>query len=378
MAPLLRAIQRQGPVSRVRTAVGDEAWLVTGYEQVRKLFGDERLGTRHPDPQRAPRAKVTALYGGRPQADSGNEAADRARFRSLLQPFFAPRRIAALRPRVEELVTGLLDEVEAAPRPVDLIGMLARPLPIAVICELLGVPAGDRARYHALTEATATVGDQRASASGLSELFQVMRELVAHKRVEPDDDVVSGLIAATGGKADDMAIAGIAGVVMFAGHETTVAQLGYATALLLSNRDQYDAILADPSLVPAAVEECLRASNAGGGGLPRYARSDMEIAGVPIRAGDLVLLDNRAANHDERIFADPDRFDIDRRGSGHLAFGHGPHYCVGAPLARLQMEIACRQLVRRFPTMRLAVPLDALSVRQDQLTGGFGELPTTW
>jgi cytochrome P450 len=376
-APLLRVLQAEGPVHRVRTAVGDPAWLVTGYAEVRQLLGDDRLGMSHPDPDRAARVNDSALFGGRPQGNHDTEHADRARFRGLLQPFFTAKRMRALRPRVDALVAELLDQLATQAPPVDLQQALAVPLPILVICELLGVPYEDRARFRAFSQAAAAVDDQERSQTGLMELWAYTRQLVAGKRARPGgDDVISGLCAVDG--LDDDYIAMLAAMILFAGHETTVVQLGYGAVLLLTNPDHRDAVLADPALLPAAVEECLRAGNTGGGGIPRYPRTDIEVAGVKIPAGDLILLDNGAANHDASVFDDPHRFDPTRPANPHLSFGHGGHYCIGAPLARVELEAVFAQLIRRFPTMRLAVPVEALRVRRDLLTGGLAELPVTW
>jgi cytochrome P450 len=378
VAPLLRALQADGPVHRVRTAVGDVAWLVTGYEEVRQLLADDRLGMSHPDPDNAARANDSALFGGRPQGNYETEHADRARFRALLQPFFTPKRMRALRPRVDALVTELLDNLATQTPPADLQQALALPLPILVICELLGVPYEDRAQFRAFSQAAAVVGDRERSATGLAELWGYTRQLVGRKRAHPDDDVISGLCMAHDGMLDDDYIAMLAAMILFAGHETTVVQIGYGAALMLTNLDQRQAVLDDPALLPTAVEECLRLGNTGGGGLPRYPRTDIEVGGATIPAGDLILLDNGAANHDAGVFADPHRFDVARPASAHLTFGHGAHYCIGAPLARVELQAVFGQLIPRFPTMRLAVPVEELRVRSDLLTGGLAELPVTW
>ncbi|WP_238412302.1 cytochrome P450 [Saccharothrix deserti] len=146
----------------------------------------------------------------------------------------------------------------------------------------------------------------------------------------------------------------------------------------MTNPEQWQALLDDPGLVPNAVEEILRAPGKGGGGIPRYARADLEIDGVTVRAGELVLLDNGAANHDPTVFAEPDRIDITRSATAHLAFGHGARYCIGAPLARIELQAVFSQLVPRFPTLRLAVPVAELKMRRDVLTGGLAELPVRW
>ncbi|MCK2217042.1 cytochrome P450 [Actinomadura sp. ATCC 31491] len=376
-APLLRELQVRGPIHAVRTAVGDPGWQVTGYEEVRRLLDDDRLGRAHREPGKAARTGESAMFGG-PLGDFDTEQADHRRMRSLLQPHFSPRRMRALRARVETLTAGLLDELAAAGPPADLHAALALPLPIAVICELLGVPYEDRARFRAWTQAAADITDRARSEQGLTELFGYGQRLVARKRAEgdPDADVISRL-AATDGVSDDEAAA-MGMFLLFAGHETTVAAIDEGALWLLAHPEQWRALVADPSLVDAAVEEILRAPGTGGSGIPRYAREDLEIAGVRVRAGDLVLLDTGAANHDAAIFTDPDRFDLGRPAVPHLSFGHGARYCIGAPLARIELQVVFARLAVRFPTLKLECAPGELSFNAHTLTGGLTALPVTW
>jgi cytochrome P450 len=374
-APLLRQLQAVGPVHRIRTAVGDEAWLVTGYEQVRGLLDDDRLGRSHPDPDNAARTGESALFGG-PLGDFETEHADHARMRSLLQPHFSPKRMRALRPRVEALTAALLDELAERGSPADLNEALALPLPIAVICELLGVPYEDRAQFRAWTQAAADVRDRARSEKGLGDLFGYGQELVAGKRREPGDDVISRLSATEG--VSDVEAAAMGMFLLFAGHETTVVAIGMGAVRLLTDPAQWQALRADPTRIGRAVEEILRTEGMGGGGIPRYARTDLEIAGIRVRTGELVLLDTGAANHDGSVFPDPDRFEVGRHDAGHVTFGHGARYCIGAPLARIELEAVISQLAVRFPTMRLAVPAEELAVNTETLTGGLLEIPVTW
>jgi pentalenolactone synthase len=316
-APLLRELQSRGPVHRVRTAVGDEAWLITGHADVRRLLDDDRLGRSHPAPETAARTGESALFGG-PLGNFATEQTDHARMRSLLQTHFSPKHMRALRPRVETLTAQLLDELATSSPPTDLHTALALPLPILVICELLGVPYEDRAQFRAWTLAAADVRDRSNSERGLGELFGYGQRLVARKRENPGDDVISRLCA-TDGVSDEEA-AGLTMALLFAGHETTVVQIGLGALMLLANPDQWQALLDDPTLIPNAVEEMLRAPGKSGGGIPRYARTDLEIRGIAIREGDLVLLDTGAANHDPAVFADPDRVDVTRQAAAHLRF----------------------------------------------------------
>lgn len=386
--PLLRALQEDGPIHRVRTRMGDEAWLVTGYEQVRALYGDDRVGRAHPHPDRAGRLTASALFGGRPRENSATEDADRAWVKDALAMVMSPPRLRELRPWVDELVTRLLDDLNAADRPADFVRLVSVPLPTLVICKLLGVPSEHLARYLELTESIASAGDERRSKAALAELTEHVRSLVAGGRVAPDGFISK--VRATpwriGGGAfrlGDQAIADLAAAMMFTGHHTTVVAIGYGVLLLLTNPDQHRAVLADPAKLHDTVEECLRVGNVGvntggGNGIPTYARADIDLAGVRIKAGELILLDTGSANHDGRVFADAYRFDISRPANPHLTFGHGRHYCAGASLARLEMQALFAQLIPRFPGLRLAVGLEDLRGHDDQITGGLVELPVTW
>jgi cytochrome P450 len=377
MSPAVRELQARCPVTRVRTLTGDEAWMVTRYAELKQLFGERRLGRSHPDPERAARISDSILFGG-PSNNYETEAADDARMRSLLTPFFSARRMQELRPRVEALADQLLDALAASRPPADLHEAVSFPLPVLVICELLGVPYEDREQFRVWTEGMADMHDRQRATESLGSLFGYMQALVARKRAQPADDVISGLCAVDGGQLADDHVAFLAAVLLFAGHETTVVRIDVGTLLLLAHPDQREALLHDPSLLPAAVEEILRLSDTGGSGVPRYAREDVGIAGVTIRAGEAVLLNGGAGNRDVRVFAHPERFDVARHPNQHLTFGHGPRFCIGAPLARIELQTIFARLFQRFPTLRLPVPMDELAVRADLLTGGLSELPVTW
>jgi cytochrome P450 len=358
---------------RIQTATGDDAWQVTRHADVRALLADGRLGRSHPDPENAARSSESALFGG-PLGVFETEHADHARMRALMQPHFSPKRMSALRDRVDALTTELLDDLTQ--QPTDLIQALAVPLPILVICELLGVPYADRDQFREYSLAAADTVNRARSEQGLADLYEYGTHLVELKRGEPGDDVISRLLAVEG--VTDPEIAGLSMALLFAGHETTVVQIGFGALLLLTNPEQRQAMAENPDLIPNAVEEMLRAPDKSVTGIPRYAREDIEIDGTVVRAGDLVLLDIGAANHDPAVFPEPERFDITRHTAAHVSFGHGGHYCVGAPLARMELRTVFSQLVTRFPTMRLAIPLADLRIRQDVLTGGLVELPVAW
>ncbi|MBV9847888.1 MAG: cytochrome P450 [Kutzneria sp.] len=377
LAPELLRLQEQGPITRVRTAAGDEAWLVTRHDEVKALFADPRLGQSHPEPERAAKVSNSVLIGGA-RDNYETEDADNAAMRAMLMPAFSPRRIRAMRPLVERTVDDLLEAMARREPPVDLHEALSVPLPVLVICDLLGVPYADREEFRALSDAASDTVDGARSAAGWEGLTAYMDRLLAGKRAEPGDDLLSDLLAAHGGEVPDFHLAQLGAGLLFAGHETTVVRIDWGTVLLLTNPEQRELVERDETRMAEAVEEILRRSANEGGGLPRYARADIEVGDVTVKAGEAVLLSIGAANHDARTFGDPIRFDIGRKANHHVTFGHGAHYCVGASLARLELQVVFTALLRRFPTLRLAVPVEELRLRTGRLGGGLVEVPVTW
>ncbi|MCE9516149.1 MAG: cytochrome P450 [Mycobacterium sp.] len=371
----LLALQAAGPIHKVLTPVGDEAWLVTGYAEVRSLMDDERLGRSHRSPQTAPRSRASALFGG-PIGEFESEPQGHRRMRDLLQPLFSPRRLRTLQVRVQALTAERLDRLADTGQPADLHAVVAHPLPVLVICELLGVPYGDRDRFRVWVDAAAFADDIAESGAGMAALVDYGVGLVTEKRRKPGDDVISALCAHD--DLDDVEIAVLTMALLFAGYETTVTQIWAQSVQLLSDRARWQRLLEDPALIPKACEEMLRASLVGGVGIPRWARADISIAGVVIGEGDLVLLDPGSANHDPSAFPDPDVVDFDRLGAPHLSFGFGARYCLGAPLARMELTSVFAQMIPRFPDMRLAVDASALTINTDALASGLVQLPVTW
>jgi pentalenolactone synthase len=375
-------------VQRVTTPAGDQAWCVTGYDLVKGLLLDPRLGRSHPEPERAARYAKSAIFGGPMGSSPETERSEHAQMRALLTPAFSARRIALLRPRVQELVDGLLDALAQRSPPVDFHEAVSFPLPALVICELLGVPYADCDDFRRWSDDSADMTDHERSRAGLTQLHRYMRELVQRKRQQPAEDVISDLIAAQQYAPDrftDDHVVELAAGLLFAGHETTVAAIDKGVLLLAANPSAREALQRDPSLVPKVVEEILRSPTpiakdptAPVGGLPRYANAEIKLDGMTIRRGDLVLLVLQSANLDERTFLAAETFEVTRAANPHLTFGHGPHYCIGAPLARIELQTVFGSLIQRFPTLRLAVPVAELRQHSHLLTGGLAELPVTW
>jgi cytochrome P450 len=374
-------------IRRVTTPAGDPAWLVTGYDDVKALLSDPRLGRSHPAPERAARYSQAAIFGG-PIGDSpASERSHHALMRRLLAPSFSARRMASLRPRVQDLVDHLLDEMGRKTPPVDFHEAISFPLPALVICELLGVPFQDREDFRHWSDDAADMTDAARSRAGLARLQAYMWTLLERKWQQPAEDVLSDLVAAQRQAPDvftDDHVVTLAAGLLFAGHETTVAAIDKGVLLLLTNPAAREALQDDPTLLPRAVEEILRVPSpvetsppGQVGGLPRYANADIAIGGVTIRAGELVLLALHEANRDARTFPTPEAFDVTREQNPHLTFGYGAHYCIGAPLARIELQTLFGTLLRRFPTLRLAASLEELRPQSHLLTGGLTALPVT-
>jgi pentalenolactone synthase len=374
--PQLLKLQAEGPIARIRTQVGDEAWLVTRYDEVRELFADPRLGRSHPNPEQAARLTNSAIMSG--AVDDKDEDTNHAMMRALLMPAFSPRRMRVMRPHVQQIVDNIIDGMLADGGPVDLHERLSMPLPVLVICALLGVPYEDRDDFRAWSDGVGDMVDGARSAAAWGNLTAYMKGLINQKRTEPGDDLISDLLADYGDKIGDDELAALSAGLLFAGHETTMVRIDIGTVLFLTNPDQREAYVQDEKLAASAIEEVLRCGMNGGGGLLRYAREDMEIAGTKIQGGDAVLLGAGAANHDERAFPDAAQFDISRTTNQHLTFGHGARYCIGANLARLELQIVFDALLRRIPTLRLAVLVEELELRVNQLGGGLVAVPVTW
>jgi cytochrome P450 len=372
---LFARLRESRPVAPVRMPGYGRAWIVTRYADVRTVLTDPRLAKdvrRWPGGGRSRPSEATGVYAHMLHADPP----DHTRLRRLVQKAFAPRR-AALRPRAEEIAAGLLDEMAAGGDVTDLLDAYARPLPIAVLCELLGIPAADRGWI----EVTVAAYDERAQHDRLErELAAYFAELIAVRRAEPGDDLVSALVVArdnvgaADGLSGDELLATIFLLVM-AGFDTTVNLIASGTLALLTHPEEQTRLRRDPSLLTAAVEELLRFTSPVNHANDRFSTEDVPVGDVVIPAGEWVLPATSSANRDPAQFPDPDRLDLNRDTSGHVAFGHGVHHCLGAPLARMEAAVALGALLDRFPRISLAVPEPELRWRPVSLMNGLESLP---
>ncbi|MFI0260376.1 cytochrome P450 [Streptomyces sp. NPDC017056] len=367
------------PIRRLRYTDGHLGWLATGHAAARKVLSDPRFSARYeflhlPIPM--PGMEGLTEIPPAPVGDFlGLDAPEHTRFRRLLTGKFTVRRMRQLSERVEQFTHECLDAMEQAGPTADLVEAFARPVPALMICELLGVPYADRDRFQGHV---ATLFDQTAEAEARGEAYAAvgafMGELVAAKRAEPTDDLLSDLT--TSGLTEEELI-GVGGVLLAAGLDTTANMLGLGTFALLSNPDQLAALRADPDLAEQTVEELLRYLSVADPIL-RSALEDVEVEGQLIKAGETVTVSVQAADRDPHKFPDPDRLDIHRKATGHLAFGHGAHQCLGQQLARVEMTVAFPALFARFPTLRLAVPPQEVPLRERANIYGVVSLPVTW
>ncbi|GDY32077.1 cytochrome P450 family protein [Gandjariella thermophila] len=377
--PWYARLRTEAPVCRVRQEGGLEIYLVTRYEDARRALTDPRL-SKNPEVgaetlaaagEHTYRAVAVALAGNM----LGTDPPEHTRLRRLLSAAFTQRRVEGLRPRVQAITDGLLDAVSGR-REVDLMDALAFPLPITVICELLGVPAADRDDFRRWTTASLLPYGRPAQADGTRALNEYLAALIKAKRDRPSDDLISALITASAdGRLSADEVLANAVLLLIAGHETTVNLIGNGVLALLREPHLWRELRRDPGLVPGAVEELLRYDGPVERATSRFAAEDVEIAGVTVPKGSVVIVALGSADRDPERFPDPDTVDLRRGENPHLAFGHGIHYCLGAPLARMEGQIAIGTLLRRFPDLALAAPAGALVWRESRLMRGLTALP---
>ena len=386
--PFYARLRAEAPVWRTTLPDKRPAWLVTRYEDVARVLKDEafakdKLNAMDPE-QRAKAPWVPGFLKPLERNMLDLDDPDHARLRSLVSKAFTPRLIERLRGRIEALCEDLLDAMERGARRkggAELVAGYALPLPATVIAELLGVPAEDHAKFHRWSSRLVSVSSKRdmlrAVPAALA-FVRYLRKLIERRRADPRDDLVTALIRAeeAGDRLSEDELLAMAFLLLVAGHETTVNLIASGTLALLEHPEQANALRDDPSLAKPAVEELLRYTSPVEMATERYPRGDAEVGGVTVPRGELVLAVLGSANRDERHFEDPDVLDLARDPNRHLAFGRGGmHHCLGAPLARMEGQIAINVLLRRFPEARLAVAPGSLRWRRGVFLRGLQRLP---
>lgn len=381
--PELDRLLAEEPLSRVKLWDGSTPWMVTRYDDARQVLADPRISS---DPR-----NDGFPFSSATQAQSRNEFnafivrddPEHAAQRRLVTADFMIKRVEAMRPRIQEITDGLIDDILAGPKPVDLVEALALPLPSLVICELLGVPYADRALFHRLGKTLLRRGNTvEQSRAASKELRDYLRELVGRKDHEPADDLLSRLIVQQmrTGQLSTEAVVDMALLLLIAGHETTANMVALGTVALLEHPDQLAELRStdDPKVVANTVEELLRYLTIVHNGRRRVALEDLEVSGQLIRKGEGVIIATEIANRDAAAFPDPGKLDIHRAARHHVAFGYGVHQCLGQPLARVELQVVYSTLYRRIPTLALAVPVEELPFKHDMAIYGVHALPVTW
>ncbi|MFF0488195.1 cytochrome P450 [Nocardia sp. NPDC004068] len=377
-----RRWREHGPVHRIRFPDGVERWIIVGYPEARAALADPRLRKDivHVDGlvrAKRPAAAASPLSLTLLTHMLNTDPPQHARLRKLVNKAFAPRRVAALRPRIERITDELLDALDTGDR-VDLLRGFAVPLPITVICEVLGVAVDDRDAFRTwTTDLVGVVGREAERARATAAMAAFLRDLVQAKRSHPGDDLLSALTlpAEDGDRLTENELVSMAFLLLIAGHETTVNLIGNGALALLRDPDRLRELSADLSAVPDAVESFLRYDGPVDLATIRYTAEPVRIGDTEIPTGELVYVSLAAANRDPDRFPHPDRLDLSADASGHLAFGHGIHFCAGAPLARLEASIAFTALLKRFPDLRLDIDAADLRWYESTLIRGLIELP---
>jgi cytochrome P450 len=378
------AVVRDGQgIERIRTTFGSQAWLVTRFADVREVlsdperFSNARIPARLQRPKGFPEMSPEELARMRAGNLLAADPPDHTRLRRMLTPEFTVRRMRRLEPRIREIVDEHLDAMERHGPPADLVAEFALPVPSLVICELLGVPYTDRAAFQQRSNAQLDLRlpiEERVRVGKESRAY--MAELVARAQADPGEDMLGMLVREHGTDLTTDELIGIASLLLIAGHETTANMLGLGTLALLRHPEQLAIVRDDPERVDAAVEELLRWLTIVHTGTAKIATVDTEIAGQPIAEGELVMCALPTANRDPELRTDPERLDVTRGGVGHVAFGHGIHHCLGAPLARMEMKIGFPALLQRFPA--LAEVPDTATFRSFSVIYGLTSLQVTW
>jgi cytochrome P450 len=375
------------PVARVRMPSGDEVSLISRYADVREVLADGRFSRDLSQPGAARLANTDdgGIFGRQSSPDVDIAEGDgHRRWRRLLSGTFTMRKMEQWRPRIQAIADELVDDLIAKGSPADLMADFGLPLPVAVICALLGAPKEHKDKFAEWSRISLTLTryTQADVDRARREFAEYVSALVAEKRANPGDDLLSELTQisdAEDGRLSHAELVQTGMGLLLAGHETTSNMIGKMTGILLAEREHYQAVIADPELIPGTVEEVLRMDSSGGIGIPRYITEDIEVGGCPVGKGTTLMMLLSAANRDATRFREPDRFDARRANSTqHLTFGAGPHFCLGQPLARVELQVALGTMTRKLPGLRLRDGAAALPERKGMLGGGFENVRVTW
>ncbi|MEV8456565.1 cytochrome P450 [Streptomyces sp. NPDC052095] len=380
--PVLRHLMNEEPVSRIRLPHGEgEAWLVTGYDDVRTVTTDRRFSRHAIIGRDFPRMTPEPIV--QDEAINVMDPPGSSRLRSLISKGFAPRHMERMRVRTQHVVDELLDRMEEQGAPADLFAHLAAPLPLTTICEVLDIPEAEQAqlRTYARTMMDTTVENKPNAIQAKADLRAYFAELTAERRANPGDDLISALATARDGDEilDDQELTVMAMVLLITGQDTTTYEIGNIAYTLLTRPDELAMLRERPDMLPQAMDELLRfIPFRKGVGIPRVALEDVELSGVRIKEGDIVHVSYLTANRDPRKFDDPDVLDLERQGPSNMTFGWGGHHCLGAPLAATELEIAIGTLLKRFPALKLAAPAEEIRWNRTSIWRYPLELPVTW
>ena len=374
-------LRRSEPVCRVQLPHGPPAWLVTTYELARSVLGDARFSRAATLGRDNPRESPIEI-GQVAESVLSMDPPEHTRMRRLVGRAFTPRRVERLRPRAEQIAAGLIDEMALGGPPADLVERFSFAFPAIIICELLGIPGADRHSFRRWTDgivSTSAATPAQVQDTYLS-LAGYLAGLVAQRRATPGDDLLTWLVHARDNddQLTETELLFLAMAVLVGGFETTAHQITNMVYTLLSHQDQLDQLKAQPELLAGAVEEMLRFIVFGSALNPRIATADVRVGAVTVRAGEPVLCSRSSANRDEHIFADADTLDFARDPNAHLAFGYGPHFCLGAQLARMELQVALGTILSRLPGLRLAVPEGELTWLTSTVMRGLAALPVAW
>lgn len=386
--PTFARMRQEAPLHAHQAPDGSTIWYITRYEDVTAVLRDDQNFCK--DPRNACPAGAISTASRKTAAHQRinenmlfSDPPDHTRLRALVSQAFTPRRVERLAPRIQAIADQLIDQVQALGE-MDLIAAFALPLPVFVICEMLGIPDSDREQVADWSQAIISPGSRNLNYSARKRKVRAfttyLEQMFMDRQINPRDDLVSALVQAeeAGDKFNEAELSSMVALLLVTGHETTVNLIGNGALALLLHPQQLTSLKRDPTLWEQAIEELLRYDGPVETSTSRWARKDVKMGGQLIRCGDLVRVVLTSANRDSYQFENPDVLDVQRENNKHIAFGLGIHYCLGAPLARLEGTIALETLFRRFPNLSLSLPASQLQWRSGVLFRGLRHLPLVW